>query len=63
MSCGDLVLALRLRLADLAPGAVIRVRATDVAAPIDLPAWCRMTRHTLVHMTHPTYWIQKRRDD
>jgi tRNA 2-thiouridine synthesizing protein A len=62
MGCGDLVLELRLRLQPLAPGDVLLVRATDPGAPGDLPAWCRVTHHTLVHHEHPLYWI-RRRDD
>lgn len=62
MGCGDLVLELRARLMGLAPGQVLEVRATDPGAPGDLPAWCRVTRHTLVHSEHPTYWIQRRAD-
>jgi len=62
MGCGDLVLELRGRLGALAPGAVLRVRATDPGAPGDLPAWCRVTRNPLVHSEHPHYWIQRRRD-
>jgi tRNA 2-thiouridine synthesizing protein A len=62
MGCGDLVLELRARLAPLAAGDVLLVRATDPGAPGDLPAWCRVTHHTLVHHDHPHYWI-RRRDD
>jgi len=62
MGCGDLVLELRARLMDLAPGEVLEVHATDPGAPGDLPAWCRVTRHTLVHSEHPRYWIQRRAD-
>lgn len=60
MGCGDLVLELRLRLKDLAPGAVLRVRATDTGAREDLPAWCRLTGHSLVASDHPSYWIRRR---
>lgn len=62
MSCGDLVLQLRLRLAELEPGAVLRLTATDPAAPEDLPAWCGLTGHRLVGAHHPTYWIERRSD-
>ncbi len=60
MGCGDLVLELRVRLADLAPNDILQVRATDPGAPQDLPAWCRITRNPLVHASHPLYWIQRR---
>ena len=60
LGCGELVLELRSRLRALPPGALLRVVAHDPAAPIDLPAWCGLTGHTLVHATHPDYWIRRR---
>lgn len=60
MGCGDLVLELRVRLAELAPNEILKVRATDPGAPQDLPAWCRITQNPLVHSSHPHYWIQRR---
>lgn len=60
LGCGDLVLALRVRLAALPAGAVLRVRATDPAAPEDLPAWCRLTGHLLVSAAHPEYLIRRK---
>lgn len=63
LGCGDLVLPLRSRMRAMPPGARLRLRATDPAAPIDLPAWCRMTGHTLVAGTHPDYLIQRRSGD
>lgn len=58
ISCGDLVLELRLRLRALPPGQILQVRATDPGAPGDLPAWCRLTGHSLIYQQHPNYWIQ-----
>lgn len=60
LGCGELVMELRLRLARLAPGSVLRVTATDPAAPEDLPAWCRLCGHTLAAMDHPHYFIQRK---
>jgi len=60
MGCGELVLGLRFRLLDLPPGSVIRVRATDPAAPEDIPAWCRMTGHALVSADHPFYSVRRK---
>ncbi len=60
MACGELVLALRVRLTALPTAALLRVRATDPAAPDDLPAWCRMTGHTLVEAEHPYYLIRRK---
>ena len=62
LGCGDLVLELRNRLRALAPGAVLRVLARDPAAPVDLPAWCGLTGHTLAYAAHPEYHVQRKRD-
>lgn len=62
MSCGDLVLELRLRLNRMPPGGVLELTATDPGAPEDIPAWCGLTRHTLLHYEIPTYYI-RRKDD
>lgn len=60
MTCGDLVLELRLRVRELEPGEVLHVTATDSSAPLDLPAWCRVTGHPMVMFEHPDYWIQRK---
>lgn len=62
MSCGDLVLELRLRMKKLEAGQVIALTACDPGAPQDIPAWCRLTRHILIASTHPQYWIRHRAD-
>lgn len=60
MGCGELVMALRGRLNTLPPGAVLKVVATDPAAPEDLPAWCRLTGNPLVRASHPEYHIRRK---
>lgn len=60
MACGELVMALRGKLNALPPGAVIKVIATDPAAPEDLPAWCRLTGNPLVRMSHPEYHVRRK---
>ncbi|MCA8977725.1 MAG: sulfurtransferase TusA family protein [Planctomycetes bacterium] len=60
LGCGDLVLELKFRLADLPPAAVLQLTARDPAAPVDLPAWCGLTGHTLLHASPPIFWIQRR---
>jgi tRNA 2-thiouridine synthesizing protein A len=60
MGCGDLVLELRQRLHALRPGQLFKLSARDPGAPQDLPAWCRLTGHTLWRAEHPTYWIQRK---
>lgn len=60
MGCGDLVLELRLRLQSMQPGHIFKLCARDPGAPQDLPAWCRLTGHTLLRAEHPTYWIKRK---
>jgi len=60
--CGTLVLELYMRVNRLKPGDRIEVIARDPGAPVDLPAWCRMTGHTLVSAEHPRYVIQRGED-
>jgi len=60
MACGDLVLALRLRVNALAAGTRLKLTARDPGATEDIPAWCRMTGHSLLAQHHPHYWIQKK---
>lgn len=62
LSCGELLLALKLRLKALPPGAVLRVIARDPGAKEDLPSWCNLTGHRLVSAAPPTYVIRKRED-
>ena len=61
LACGELVLELRLRMRQLTSGQVLCLIARDPGAPADIPAWCRMTGHILLH-TDPaaqTYFIQR----
>ena len=60
MGCGDLVLELRMRLQSIQPGEMLKVTARDPGAPEDLPAWCRLTGHTLLSSQHPEYWIKRK---
>ena len=60
MGCGDLVLQLRFRLNDMSGGQVLKVTARDSGAPEDMPAWCRLTGHTLLHAAHPEYFIRRK---
>ena len=61
--CGEIVMELRIVMQLLAPGAILRLVARDGGAPEDLPAWCRMTGHTLVRADHPVYLIRRRETD
>ena len=60
LGCGELVLELRTRVAAMRPGQVLRLIAHDPGAPQDMPAWCRMTGHTLVSQQHPVYLIRRK---
>ena len=64
LSCGDLVMAILKTLRPLQAGDVLEIRALDPAAPIDIPAWCRLTGHTLVAgpcgPDRAHYFIQKK---
>ena len=62
IGCGQLVFELRLRVNKLNPEDRLEVIARDPGAPTDLPAWCRMTGHTLVSANHPVYVIQRKSD-
>ena len=60
LGCGELVLELRRRLQAMPAGHVLRLEAHDPGAPADIPAWCRMTGHTLVLAQHPVYLIRRK---
>ncbi len=62
--CGDLAIALMQKMKTLQAGQVLEVRSSDPGAPSDIPAWCRMTKNTL--LAGPTgengmcYYIKKK---
>jgi len=53
-------LGLMIRVTAMAPGQVLRLVALDPGAAADIPAWCRMTGHTLVEEQPPLYFIRRR---
>lgn len=57
--CGELLLDLLLFMKRRNAGEVVTVRALDPGAPLEIPAWCRLTKHDLVAAEHPIYRIQK----
>lgn len=61
LACGELVLELRKKLRRM-PGRVLKVTALDPSAPVDLPAWCRLTHNELVRhdADSKSYWIRSR---
>ncbi len=62
IGCGQLVFELSVRLNGIKPGDTLEVISNDPGAPVDLPAWCRMTGHTLVSADHPVYVIRRKTD-
>jgi TusA-related sulfurtransferase len=44
----------------LESGQTLEVRATDPSVAVDLPAWCRMTGHTVVDQQGDRYLIRRK---
>ncbi len=44
----------------LTPGQTLEVRATDPTVVVDLPAWCRLTGHTLIDQQGDRYLIRRK---
>ncbi|MBX9694282.1 MAG: sulfurtransferase TusA family protein [Cyanobacteria bacterium] len=60
MGCGELVMELKFKMREIEPGDVVKVIATDTGAREDMPAWCKLTGHTLLDAAHPAYIIKKK---
>lgn len=60
--CGDFILELRSQITALEPGAVLMVASRDAGAPVEVPAWCRLTGHNLLEARPPFFLIEKRKD-
>jgi tRNA 2-thiouridine synthesizing protein A len=60
MGCGELVFLLAMRMRALGPGRLLELVATDLGAPHDIPAWCRMTGHALLLADPPRYLIRSK---
>ena len=60
--CGDALLELRLHMAKLPSGTRMLIASRDAGAPIELPAWCRLTGHRLCGARHPFYLVEKRKE-
>ncbi len=56
--CGELLLDLLLFTKRQPPGTLIEVRALDPGAPLEIPAWCRLTGNALVETAHPLYVVR-----
>jgi len=60
MGCGELLIELALRMKALAAGQVFELTALDPGAVEDIPAWCKLTGHSLVYAAHPVYQVRRR---
>lgn len=56
--CGEMLLDLLLFSRRQPPGTVIELRALSPGAPLEIPAWCRLTRHELLSAAHPFYLLR-----
>ena len=56
-TCGRVIVNLHLYIRDQEPGLRILVISRDPGAPVELPAWCRMTKNELSKSKHPYYLI------
>ncbi len=56
-TCGRVIVNLHLYIRDQEPGLRILVISRDPGAPVELPAWCRMTKNEMSEMQHPYYLI------
>lgn len=56
-TCGRVIVNLHLYIRDQQPGLKVLVISRDPGAPVELPAWCRMTKNELTKMQHPYYLI------
>ncbi|WP_240916142.1 sulfurtransferase TusA family protein [Sanguibacter sp. HDW7] len=62
LGCARLLIHLRRHVMTLEAGTVVHLTSTDPVAPIDLPAWCRLTGHVyrgpVEQPGRPTYAIE-----
>jgi tRNA 2-thiouridine synthesizing protein A len=63
MGCGELLVALRRRLRQM-PSQTLKLVALDPGAPLDLPAWCRLTGNDLLFHDPEsgTFWIRSKNE-
>lgn len=57
-TCGRVIINLYTYMKDQLPGTRILVISRDMGAPNELPAWCRMTKNSLLEQAHPYYLIE-----
>lgn len=50
LACGDLVMAVFHKMKQVSGGQILEVIAYDLGALEDIPSWCKMQGHTLLHV-------------
>ena len=65
LACINLTPEIKTALSELQPAQVIKVHNDDPASRIGIPAWCRLTGHTLLEAneiseTDTVFYIQKK---
>ena len=60
LGCGQLLLDLKLRIQTLPQGQRLLVASRDLASPVEIPAWCRLTGHRLLVANPPYYLIARK---
>ncbi len=58
--CGDFIIDLVGVMRELPAGSVLMIASRDAGAPVEIPAWCRMTGHTLIEAVPPFYLVRRR---
>ena len=57
-TCGRVIINLHTYVRGMPPGTRIVLISEDPAAPVEFPAWCRMTKNALLDMAHPYYLVE-----
>ena len=61
LDCGNgLLLLIRQHIDPLQPGQLLEFTSTEISVEEDVPAWCRLTGHTLVLEQRPVYLIRRK---
>jgi len=60
--CGEALLDLQIHFRALAPGTLVAIRTLDAGAPLEIPAWCRVTGHRLLEAPVPYFLTRVRTD-
>lgn len=53
--CGEMLLDLRIHFRSLPARSHVAILARGAGAPVEIPAWCRLTGNDLLEARHPFY--------